>query len=81
MYHLRSGKVIECTEPFSKTCDNLQKYGCFVKTHRCYLVNMKYIDTIENHQITLQILSPVPVAQGKAQEIKQRYLAYQMERE
>ncbi len=81
LYHLRSGKVIECTEPFSSVCDNLLKYGCFIKPHRSYLVNMQYVDTIENHQITLQTLSSVPVAQGKAREIKQQYLNYQMEGE
>ncbi|MDR1547364.1 MAG: LytTR family DNA-binding domain-containing protein [Hungatella sp.] len=79
LYHLRSGKVIECTEAFSPVCDNLMKYGCFMKPHRSYLVNMQYVDTIENHQITLQTLSSVPVAQGKAKEMKQQYLNYQME--
>ena len=79
LYHLRSGKVIECIEAFSSVCDNLLKYGCFLKPHRSYLVNMQYVDTIENHQITLQTLSSVPVAQGKAKEMKQQYLAYQME--
>ena len=78
-YHLLSGKVIKCTESFSSVCDNLLKHGCFVKTHRSYLVNMRYVDTIENHQATLQTLSVIPVAQGKAQEIKQQYLNYQME--
>ena len=81
LYHLRSGKVIECTEPFSSVCDSLLKYGCFIKPHRSYLVNMQYVDTIENHQITLQTLSAVPVAQGKAKEMKQQYLNYQMEGE
>ena len=81
LYHLRSGKVVECTEPFSAACDSLLKYGCFIKPHRSYLVNMQYVDTIENHQITLQTLSAVPVAQGKAKEIKQQYLNYQMEGE
>ncbi|NLV36561.1 MAG: response regulator transcription factor [Clostridiaceae bacterium] len=81
LYHLRSGKVIECTEPFSTVCDNLMKYGCFIKPHRSFLVNMQYVDTIANHQIVLQTLSSVPIAQGKAKEIKQQYLAYQMERE
>ncbi len=81
LYHLRSGKVIECTEAFSSVCDNLLKYGYFIKTHRSYIVNMQYVDTIENHQITLQTLSTVPLAQGKAREIKQLYLNYQMEEE
>ncbi len=81
LYHLLSGKVIECTESFSAVCDNLLKYDRFIKTHRSYLVNMQYVDTIENHQMTLQTLTSVPIAQSKAWEIKQQYLAYQMEGE
>jgi len=42
---------------------------------------MQYVDTIENHQITLQTLSAIPVAQGKGREIKEQYLNYQMEGE
>jgi DNA-binding LytR/AlgR family response regulator len=80
-YYLRSGKVIECTESFSSVCDTLMKYGCFIKPHRSYLVNMQYVDTIENRQIVLQNLSTVPVAQGKVREIKVQYLNYQMEGE
>ena len=81
LYHLLSGKVIECAEPFSAVCGNLLKYRRFIKTHRSYIVNMQYVDTIENHQVTLQTLSSVPIAQGKAKEIKQQYLAHQMEGE
>ncbi len=76
--HLCTGKLIEWSESFSTVCNSLMKYGCFVKTHRSYLVNMQYVETIENHQVTLQALSTVPIAQGKAKEIKQQYLAYQM---
>ena len=79
LYHLLSGKVIECAESFSAVCDNLLKYSCFIKTHRSFIVNMQYVDTIENKQVTLQSLSSVPIAQGKAREIKQQYLTYQME--
>lgn len=78
-YHLLSGKVIECTESFSAVCDKLLKYKCFIKTHRSYIVNMQYINTINNNQVTLQTLSSVPIAQSKVREIKQQYLAYQME--
>lgn len=81
LYHLRSGKVIECTESFSSVCDNLLKYGCFIKIHRSYIVNMQYVDTIENNQIILQTLSSVPIAQGKIKEVKLQYLNYQMEEE
>ena len=79
LYHLVSGKVIECAHNFSSVCDNLLKYGHFIKTHRSYIVNMQYVDTIENHQVTLQNCSTVPVAQAKTREIKELYLAYQMD--
>lgn len=81
LYHLLSGKVIECTESFTSVCNNLLKYSCFIKTHRSYIVNMQHIDTMDNNKVTLQTLSSVPIAQGKAREIKQRYLAFQMEEE
>ena len=79
LYHLRSGKVVECAESFSSVCDTLLKFGCFVRTHRSYIVNMQYVDMIENNKVTLQTLSSVPIAQGKAREVKEQYLAYQME--
>lgn len=81
LYHLRSGKVIECNSSFSSVCDTLLNYRCFIKPHRSYLVNMQYVNTIDNHQITLQTLTTVPIAQGKSKEIKSLYLKYQMEAE
>jgi DNA-binding LytR/AlgR family response regulator len=68
-------------EPFFLLSAITAEIWCFITPHRSYLVNMQYVDTIENHQITLQTLSAVPVAQGKAKEIKQQYLNYQMEGE
>ena len=81
LYHLLSGKVIQCTESFSSVCEHLLKYKCFVKPHRSFLVNMQYIDTSDNIQITLQTLTSVPIAQGKSREVKQQYLNYQLEGE
>lgn len=80
-YHLISGKKIECTEPFLPVCEKLLKYCQFIKTHRSYIINMQYIDTIGNNTLMLQDQSSVPIAQGKTREIKEKYLAFQMEDE
>lgn len=40
VYHVVSGRTIECTDQFSIVCEHLLKEGCFVKPHRSYLVNM-----------------------------------------
>lgn len=80
-YHLFSGRVIESIDSFAAASESLLKYKCFIKTHRSYIVNMKYVDTISNESVTLQTLSSVPIAQGKARETKEQYLAFQMEEE
>lgn len=78
-YYLLSGKVVKCLEPFALVSEKLLNYDNFLKSHRSYIVNMQYIDTIDTKQITLQTSAIVPIAQGKASDIKQQYLAYQME--
>mgnify|MGYP003289814431 CR=1 FL=1 len=80
LYHLVSGRVIECTARFSQVWDTLSEHSFFAKPHRSYIVNMNYINTIENTEITLQIPDTIPIAQGKTKEIKDRYLTFQMDR-
>jgi len=78
LYHLFSGRTIACAEPFSAVCGRLLPYGCFVKPHRSYLVNMQHVEAIDQRQLTLQNRAVIPVAQGKAREVRQRYLDFQM---
>jgi DNA-binding LytR/AlgR family response regulator len=73
--------VIECIEAFAPVCDILLQYRFFIRTHRSYVVNINYIDNIGNSSILLQNQTSVPIAQGKAREIKDRYLALLMEEE
>ena len=81
MYHLRSGKVVECAQAFGAVCETLLPYGCFVKPHRSYLVNMQYVEQISGSQILLRTHAAVPIAQGRIREVKQQDLAYQAARE
>ena len=80
LYHLNSGRIVECSIRFSEVCNTLLDYPYFLKPHRSYVVNMNYINTIENTEITLQLPDSVPIAQGKGKEIKDCYLAFQMKR-
>lgn len=79
IYHTLAGKNIECYSRFAEVCDELLKHSVFLKPHRSYLVNMNYIDTIHNRELLLQTSVRIPVAQGKAKEIREHYLAFQME--
>lgn len=80
LYHLASGRIIECNARFSQVCESLLLYSFFLKPHRSYVINMNYIDTIENTEITLQTPDSIPIAQGKGKEIKEFYLEFQMNR-
>ena len=80
LYHLASGRTLECSARFTEVCDTLLDYHFFIKPHRSYLVNMNYINTIETTEITLQISDSIPIAQGKSKEVKDCYLSFQMER-
>ena len=81
IYHLNSNRTLECSIRFSEVCNTLLEYSYFIKPHRSYIVNMNYINTIENTEITLQIPATIPIAQGKGKEIKDFYLEFQMKRE
>lgn len=80
LYHLTSGRILECTTRFSYVWDALSEHTFFIKPHRSYIVNMNYINTIENTEITLQTSGTIPIAQGKGKEIKDSYLEFQMKR-
>ena len=80
LYHLVSGRTLECSARFAEVCNTLLEYHFFLKPHRSYVVNMNYINTIETTEITLQIPDIIPIAQGKSKEIKDCYLSFQMER-
>lgn len=80
LYHMISGRSLECSSRFSEVCDTLLGFDFFIKTHRSYVINMNYINTIENAEIILQTSDTLPIAQGKVKEIKDLYLAFQMKR-
>lgn len=81
LYHLNSGRSLECSSRFSEVCNTLLEHNFFIKPHRSYVINMHYIDTIENTEITLQTSDTIPIAQGKGKEIKDYYLDFQMKRD
>ncbi len=79
LYHLENGEVLECTGRFSSVCEDLLKNREFFLPHRSFLVNMSYISTIGNTDIQMQTGQIIPLAQRRLVEIKEYYLAYQME--
>ena len=75
-YHLISGRLVECAESISAVYDTLLPYSSFIRPHRSYIVNMNYIDAIDTASITMQTKTVIPIAQGKAKEVRTAYLEY-----
>lgn len=48
----------------------------FVRCHQSFLVNLGYIEQINNYLICLSDGSEIPVSRPRYPEVKQRYLQY-----
>ena len=72
--HLTTGKVLESTGSLDELSKQLEPYGCFLRPHRSYLINMDYIQSLTYHSITMTCLAEIPLARGKYHEVKDVYL-------
>ena len=74
--HLDNGKVLECTGSLDDLSKRLEPYGCFLRPHRSYLINLEYVEHLTYQTITMSCLAQIPLPRGKYQEIKDAYLEY-----
>ena len=69
--HIKNGECLECYGSLSDMEHELSNYD-FVRTHKSYLVNCKYIFSIEKNQIILDDKTVIPVSRYKAETVKKR---------
>lgn len=81
LFHMDNGKVLEGTGSMDRLQGQLTQYENFVRPHRAYLINMKYIRKISYRAITMENLAEIPMPHGKCSAIKNMYLEYAFERE
>lgn len=74
--HLTNGKVLESTGSMDELSNQLAPFGCFLRPHRSYLINLDYVQTLSYRAITMSCLTEIPLPRGKYQEIKDKYLEY-----
>ncbi len=72
--HLTSGKVVESTGSLDELSRQLEPYGCFLRPHRSYLINLDHIQNLSSHSITMSCLTEIPLPRGKYHEVKDAYL-------
>ncbi len=76
LFHLRSGKVLESIGSLDELGRQLAPYGCFLRVHRSYIVNLDYVQNICHRGITMTSLTEIPIPWGKDNEIKVAFLAH-----
>lgn len=79
LYYLAGGEQIVCTDRFASVCEQLLQHPEFLLIHRSFLVNMNYIQMIGASDLKLRNGILLPLARRRVPEIKNHYLAYQME--
>ena len=48
--------------------------GNFVRCHRSYLVNIKYIKVVNKDTITLESGIKIPISRGKYEEVNEAFI-------
>ena len=74
--HLTTGEVLESSGTMDNLSKQLEGYGCFLRPHRSFLINMEHIQSISSQAVTMSCLTNIPIPRGKFHEVKDAYLEY-----
>lgn len=80
LFHMADGTLLERVGSLDELSGQLMQFDNFLRPHRSYLINMKYIQNISSKVITLTCLVQIPIPHGKYSEIKDIYLEYAFNR-
>lgn len=73
LHQIKTKTVIEIHSSMELLENELQNRG-FIRTHKGYLVNYRYISYIANLSVTLTTNEVVPVSRDKNTEVKERFI-------
>ncbi len=76
-FHLADGEVREVAVTLAEIEEKLAKRQEFIKTHRSYLINLNYVQTVEASRVVTKSGQNIPVSRqrrNRVQEVCMRYL-------
>ncbi len=79
IYHLSSCDTVKCRQSLAEVENVLSKNKGFVKTHRSYIVNMKFIQKTEINCVTMTNGDKIPVARKNNTLVSDLFLKYKLE--
>lgn len=68
-------KVIPVRDSLKSLENQFSQYG-FVRIHKSYLVNCRFVYAVSRHNITLHNMKILPVGKGRANEIREKLKGY-----
>ena len=74
--YLHNGCELKSSIKIQELEDTLSRFGCFIRPHRSYLINMKFIESISVKCIDMTCKAKIPIPHGKYTQIKECYLEY-----
>ena len=76
IYHIIDGSSLEAPGTMTGLEQLLLDKNGFIKPHRSYIINMAYIDTLNQRQVTMRSKAVVPVPKTNIRTIKSAYLSF-----
>ena len=70
--YIKDDEPLDCYGSLTDFEKQLEKYD-FVRTHKSYLVNCKYIFSIEKNQVILDDKTEIPLSRYKAETVKNKF--------
>lgn len=77
--YLENGTRLKSTVKITELEEMLRQFGCFIRPHRSYLINLRYVENLSQKSITMKSGVVIPVPHGKYTQTKERYFAYAFE--
>lgn len=76
VFYLQNGCELKSNISIQEVEDTLARFGCFVRPHRSYLINMRFVESISAKCINMTCKARIPIPHGKYTQIKDCYLEY-----
>ncbi len=79
MICLDNGTSLKSTAKITELEETLNRFGCFIRPHRSYLINLRHVKNISQKNIIMKSGAKIPIPHGKYTQTKERYLEYAFE--
>lgn len=71
-----SGETLLVKEAFGVLVKRLEQYAYFVKSHRAYLVNIRYVSMVLKTELLLDDKETIPVSRNQLKKVQSEFLHY-----